>query len=110
MSRQPRLVVLALVLSLWLAPGSMLRGEELTFESYAARLESLEAELAALRSAASTAGSGGDESCCAPDIDSCRIAPPARCAGLIGGFDLLMARPHASLGLLGPGLNDPHFD
>ena len=110
MSRQSRYVVLAIVWSLSLASRTALYGEELAFESYDARLASLEAELAALRSTASTAGSGGGESCCAPDIDSCRIVPPARCAGLIGGFDLVMARPHSSLGVFGPGFDDPHFD
>ncbi len=104
-----RALALSMVLSFSLSARPALRGEELAFESYAARLESLEAELAALRSTTSTAGGSG-ESCCAPDIDSCRVVSPARCAGLIGGFDLLMARPHSSMGIRGAALTDLHFD
>ena len=104
-----RLVAVAVVCGLSLAGPGVVGGEEFNLESYSTRLESLEAELAAMRGQM-ISSKGEDGSCVAPDIESWRIAPPCRCAGLIGGIDLIMMRPHASLGIRGADATDLHFD
>jgi hypothetical protein len=105
-----RFTVLAIAGSLALAAPAALRAQEfVSTESYAARLETLEAELAALRSSVANAGETGDGSCC-PDIESTRIYSPGRCAGLIGGLEVYAARPHSSMGIRGATGADLHFD
>ena len=107
-----RFAALAMAAGLALAAPAALRAQEfVSAESYAARLETLEAELAALRSSVANAGEGGgDGSCCAPDIESTRVVSPGRCAGLIGGLELLAMRPHSSMGIRGADGTDLHFD
>ena len=105
-----RFAALAIASGLLLvSPAALLAQEFVSAESYTARLETLEAELAALRASVSNSGGGGEGSCCNPDIDACRIVS-SRCPGWIGGFDVYAARPHSSMGIRGGSNADLHFD
>jgi hypothetical protein len=103
-----RFAVLAIAGSLALAPAALWAQEFVSAESNTARLETLEADLAALRSSIANGGEGGG-SCCNPDIDACRIVS-TRCAGWIGGIEVYAARPHSSMGIRGALNTDLHFD